>query len=54
MQQVPQQQSGWASADNADLRRENGHVRFQKPALQTKFAASSVLPAPLYLATNGY
>ena len=40
-------------ANDADLRPDGCHVG-QKPLLQLKFAPSSVLPLPLYLATCGY
>ena len=47
MEEMRKEQAGGTCSDDADL-------RFQKPALQTKFAASSVLPEPLYFATSGY
>src|SRR5262245_5151495 len=46
MQQMPEEQAGRTGADDADLCSQN-------PVLHVKFAASSVLPEPLYFATRG-
>jgi hypothetical protein len=40
--------------DFSALSRELSFSNAQKPVLQTKLAASSVLPLPWYLATSGY
>jgi hypothetical protein len=53
MQQMAKQQSCGPGANNADLRPDGCHLG-QKPLLQVKFAASSVLPLPLYFASCGY